>query len=68
MSARGFQPDSIKEHAALTEVAAALKDWQNAEARTRRLAAARLRDGVRSHVLAEALGMSRSTFYRWLAD
>jgi hypothetical protein len=65
---RGFQPDPIREHAALVELAAALKAWQQAEQRTKNLAGARLRSGVRAQVLADALGMSRSTFYRWIGS
>lgn len=63
---RGFQPDPVAEHAALVELAAAIAAWQTAEEHARTLAADALDRGCRANVIADALGMSRATLYRWL--
>lgn len=65
---RGFQPDPLVEHAALTEVAAAVQQWRDAEAQVRHVLRRALDDGARSQVIAEAVGMSRTTLYRWLSS
>lgn len=61
-----FRPDPIKEHAYLVELAAALHAWREAEANARELAHDALSEGCRADVIAEAVGMSRSTLYRWI--
>lgn len=64
---RGYQADPLVEHAALTELAAAVRQWQDAEELARSIAGRALADGARSHVVAKQLNMSRTTLYRWLA-
>lgn len=65
----GYQHDPIAEHAIVTELAAAVSAWQTSEAEARAIARRALTtDGVRADVIADALGMSRSTLYRWLRD
>lgn len=65
---RGFQPNELAEHAALTELAALVTAWQEAEQATRTAARRALDQGARANVLAEQLGMSRPTLYRWIAQ
>ncbi len=64
---RGYQADPLVEHAALTELAAAVRAWQDAEVEVREVIRRGLDQGARSHVLAEQVGMSRTSLYRWLA-
>lgn len=66
--ARGFQVNELAEHAAEMELAAALAAWHSAENAARHTAQRALDQGVRSHVVAAALGMTRRTFYRWMAS
>jgi hypothetical protein len=68
MTPAGFQPDLDAETDAVKRLALLHRDWQAAEAETARAAAEELRYGSRANVLATALHMSRSTFYRWLAN
>lgn len=65
---RGYQVDPIAEHTAATELAAAWQSWTDAENEARHAAQRALDSGARAHVVAEGLGMSRSTFYRWMAS
>lgn len=64
--AQGYQPQPRAEFAALTELAAALTDWQDIEAHTKAVCRHAINDGCRASVIADALGMSRSTLYRWM--
>lgn len=64
---RGYQVDPIAERAAQLELGRAVHRWQEAETITRDTAREWLGRGVRSTTIANALGMHRSTFYRWLA-
>lgn len=63
---RGFQSDPIAEHAALTEIAYEVGLWWKAEAEARRKVRKAIDNGVRARVIAEQLGWSRATLYRWL--
>ena len=64
---RGFQHDPIKEHAALTEVALDIGLWREAEAAAAHRIRALIAEGVRAGVIADHMGWSRATLYRWLA-
>jgi transposase-like protein len=64
---RGYQANELAEHAAGLELAAALHQWQEAEIGTKRVAQDALEAGCRVDVIAEAVGMSRRTFYRWIS-
>jgi Homeodomain-like domain len=64
---RGFQPNPIAEHAALTEISVAVTEWQRAEAEAKQLARSAIDSGVRAQVIADHLGWHRSTLHRWLA-
>jgi Homeodomain-like domain len=59
--------DPITEYAALVEVTDALNHWSAAEDHARQLVKARIADGVHAATIAEHLGWSRATLYRWLA-
>lgn len=75
---RGYQPNPIAEHAACVELAAALASYKQAAEELQALIehhAGRITmgghayysgdsNGVRADVLANYLGISRSTFYR----
>ena len=65
---RGYPVNPVVEHAAAIELAAALQAWQDAENAAKHTARHWLGRGARSTPIAEQLGMSRSTFYRWLAS
>lgn len=65
---RGFQPNPIAEHAHATILAARLTEWRDAEQSARVSARDALAEGCRAATVAAALGMSRATLYRWLAD
>jgi transcriptional regulator of acetoin/glycerol metabolism len=64
---RGFQPNEVAEHAAAMELAADLAAWRTAELDAKNTAARALDAGCRGIVVANALDMERSTFYRWMA-
>lgn len=64
---RGFRHDPIKEHAWLTEIAVEHEAWRNAEGRTAEAVRRAIADGARAAIVAEHLGLSRATLYRWLA-
>lgn len=63
-----YRPDPIKEHAYLIELSAHQRAARDAANGLRHQARRALDDGCRSTVIAEHLGMSRATFYRWLVD
>ncbi len=65
---RGYQPQPIREYASGIALAEALARWRDAESNAKRLARQAIADGVRSSTVAGALGMSRSSLYRWIAD
>lgn len=65
---RGFQPDPLKEHAALIELAALMSEWRKAEHDAKQYARNAIATGVRADVVADGAGMSRATLYRWLSD
>lgn len=63
---RGFQSDPIKEHAWLLELTHEVSAWRNAEDRAAEALRRAMADGVRSQVIADHLGVSRATLYRWI--
>lgn len=65
---RGFQSDPIKEYATLTELAVVIRQWQDGENAAKHAARRAIDDGCRAQVVADALGMSRPTLYRWMSD
>lgn len=62
----GYQPQPIREYAAVVELAAARRRMLDAESNLKRIATQAMHDGVRSATVADALKMSRATLYRWL--
>lgn len=62
---RGFRPDEIAEHAAVTELAAAVAVYREAgEHLAECIRCWALDDRVRARVVAEVVGVSRETVYR----
>jgi hypothetical protein len=64
--ARGFQAAPIQEYASLVGIANCVATWQRAERQTARIIRRDIAAGVRAQVIADHLGWSRSTLYRWL--
>lgn len=63
----GFQPDELKEHAYLTELAVLVRQWEDAETSTLAHVRSGIDSGVRASVICDHLGISRATLYRWFA-
>lgn len=64
---KGFQPNPILEHAGLLEIAAAQADIEHATKERNALIEHYISQGVRAHVIAAQLRVSRATLYRMIA-
>ncbi len=64
--ARGFQPDEAKEAQAITHISKAKHAADAAHLRMLYIIRAAIDDGVRAHVIAEHLDVSRTSLYRML--
>lgn len=60
--------DPITEYAGLVELAAARRQWHDAENNVRQTARRMVDEGVPARVVAESLDMSRATLFRWFAS
>jgi DNA invertase Pin-like site-specific DNA recombinase len=63
---RGFQIDEKREARALERIAKAQRVADDRRLHMLYVIRTAIDDGVRAQVIAEALGVSRATLYRWL--